>query len=66
MTTTMQLGIDIETLETELWCLELAADAYRILDGETRTRIVDYEPVCTSDDPTNHQGDTCPIHESEA
>ena len=21
--------------------------------------------VCTSDDPTNHQGDTCPIHELE-
>lgn len=19
---------------------------------------------CTSDDPTNHQGDTCPLHES--
>lgn len=22
-------------------------------------------PVCTSDDPNNHQGDTCPIHEAE-
>ena len=21
---------------------------------------------CTSDDPTNHQGDTCPIHEGDA
>lgn len=21
------------------------------------------ELVCTSDDPNNHQGDTCPIHE---
>jgi hypothetical protein len=21
-------------------------------------------PVCTSDDPTNHQGDTCPVHEA--
>jgi len=22
------------------------------------------ELACTSDDPTNHQGDTCPIHEA--
>jgi len=21
-------------------------------------------PYCTSDDPTNHQGETCPVHES--
>ena len=23
-----------------------------------------YVYACTSDDPTNHQGDTCPIHEA--
>lgn len=22
-------------------------------------------PACTSDDSTNHQGDTCPIHEAQ-
>ena len=24
------------------------------------------EATCTSTDPTNHQGDTCPVHEQEA
>ena len=24
------------------------------------------ETTCTSTDPTNHQGDTCPVHEQEA
>ena len=23
-------------------------------------------PLCTSDDPNDHQGDTCPIHEGKA
>lgn len=29
-------------------------------DGYVIERVVE----CTSDDPTNHQGDTCPIHEA--
>lgn len=27
---------------------------------------LDTVPRCTSDDPTNHQGDTCPVHERDA
>lgn len=26
--------------------------------------VPEFPEMCTSDDPTNHQGDTCPIHES--
>lgn len=28
-------------------------------------RMAKREMVCTSDDPNNHQGDTCPVHEAE-
>lgn len=30
-----------------------------------KTKEVIALPECTSDDPTNHQGDTCPIHEQD-
>jgi hypothetical protein len=31
--------------------------------GEPIVWVVMRDGVCTSDDPTNHQGDTCPVHE---
>jgi hypothetical protein len=33
--------------------------------GQDYQRANDMHNKCTSDDPTNHQGDTCPVHENE-
>lgn len=36
---------------------------YNWLTEEEVESITSTPRVCTSDDPTNHQGDTCPVHE---
>ena len=41
----------------------LVADGRTWADAMDVVRDAVAAELCTSDDPTNHQGDTCPIHE---
>ena len=44
--------------------IDMALCAYKSADVRNWHMTEIKEIVCTSDDPNNHQGDTCPIHEA--
>jgi hypothetical protein len=55
--------LDLQNEIDELYpCTDDEGDEIHFLDAEYSSRKGE-SPTCTSTDPTNHQGDTCPIHE---
>lgn len=52
--------VDAANAVVSAWETGDLAGAVNYLDAT----LQDYMLRCTSDDPTNHQGDTCPVHEA--
>jgi hypothetical protein len=48
----------LEALDGGFWMKAIA-----LADDVLANMTEPTDDVCTSDDPENHQGDTCPIHE---
>jgi hypothetical protein len=55
--------LDLQNEIDELYpCTDDEGDEIHFIDAEYSGRTEE-SPTCTSTDPNNHQGDTCPIHE---
>lgn len=51
------------------WRAHYQMDDYELFYGDLKKQLYDdildaVTPQCTSNDPSNHQGNTCPVHES--